>query len=88
MRRPAARPRPPLFLARAPYRRRRLEDVARILPLVGVLAFILPVLWSGRGGMRSLSADVAWYFLIWLALVGGAAVLSRALTTAHASDQD
>ena len=33
------RPRAPLFLARAVYRKRRLRDAARLLPLVG--AFLL-----------------------------------------------
>lgn len=36
------------FLARRAYRRRRLMDVARLLPVLGAAGFILPVLMAGR----------------------------------------
>lgn len=38
----------PLFLARADYRRRRLRDAARLLPVVGALLMLLPLLWQGQ----------------------------------------
>ncbi len=38
------KPKRPLFLARAPYRRRRLRDAARLLPVVGGFLLLLPLL--------------------------------------------
>ena len=43
------RPRQPLFLARATYRRRRLRDAARLLPVVGVFLLAQPLLWPQGG---------------------------------------
>lgn len=36
---------PPVFLERQSYRRRRLMDAARLLPLLGALIFAVPLLW-------------------------------------------
>jgi hypothetical protein len=68
------RPRRPMFLARIPYRRRRLRDAARLLPVFGAFLLILPVLWSPPGegpdqGQRSMSGDVVYFFVIWGLLV-------------------
>ena len=38
-------PTPPKFLARSSYRRRRIIDAARILPVLGLFIFLIPVLW-------------------------------------------
>ena len=50
----------PLFLERASFRRRRLGDVARILPVVAALAIFVPVWWMPRlvsfgGGWETLT---------------------------------
>ena len=67
------RPRQPLFLARAVYRKRRLRDAARMLPIFGLLALQLPMLWPAWG--------YAWVyvFAIWFGLIVLAAFLARAL---------
>ena len=73
-------PRRPVFLARSPYRRRRLRDAARLLPVLGAVLLILPALWSPPGqGLRRMSSDVGYFFLSWLALIAIAAAFSRGL---------
>lgn len=63
----------PLFLARGPYRRRRLRDAARILPFVGAVLFLMPLLWPGRGtGLNGL-----YMLAVWLGLVAVAAILAH-----------
>lgn len=73
----------PLFLARRSYRRRRMMDGARMLPLLGAVLFLLPALWSpaespapdtGRGGI--------YLFVVWAGLVAAALGLARGLAPA------
>lgn len=68
-----ARPKPQVFLARASYRRRRLRDAARLLPVVGVLLLLLPMLWVPEAELRLTSGDVLYFFGVWLILIGAAA---------------
>ncbi len=76
-----ARPKGLTFLAREGYRRRRLVDTARILPVVGGLMFLAPILWEA-GGPIALSTRVILLFTVWLALVVAAAALAPALRRA------
>ena len=81
------RPRRPMFLARAPYRRRRLRDAARLLPVFGAFLLILPVLWSPPAeGQRSMSGDVVYFFVIWGLLVVVAAAFAPGLSAGDAPD--
>jgi peptidoglycan/LPS O-acetylase OafA/YrhL len=74
------RPRPPLFLARAPYRRRRLRDAARLLPILGLFLLLLPLLWT-HGDRTSLrSGDVIYFFLVWVGLIVVAAGFAPGLS--------
>lgn len=74
-------PRAPLFLERQSYRRRRLMDAGRILPVAGFLLVLLPALWtSGRGGHTA--GEAIYLFGLWLALILAAALLSRPLRAA------
>ena len=70
--------REPLFLARQNYRRRRISDAARLLPFLGGILFMQPLLASGQGG----NGTVGWLvyvFMMWLLLIIIAAILSRNL---------
>ena len=67
----------PLFLARESYRRRRLMDAARVLPVLGVLMFLVPVLWGG--GSRTTSA-MLYLFAVWALLILAALGIARALS--------
>jgi peptidoglycan/LPS O-acetylase OafA/YrhL len=74
-----ARPKPPLFLARASYRRRRLRDAARLLPIVGVFLLLLPTLWVPDGKIHLTAADIIYFFGVWLVLIILAAAFARGL---------
>jgi hypothetical protein len=79
-------PRPPLFLARQSYRRRRLIDATRLLPIVGVFLFLLPILWQPA---ETPKPDTAWggvyLFSVWIFLIVAAAVLSLILARGEES---
>ena len=81
------RPQRPLFLARPSYRRRRLRDAARLLPVFGLLFLVLPLLWSAPGaGPRDTGGDVVYLFAIWALLVAFAAAFAPGLSAS--ADQD
>lgn len=69
-------PNRPLFLARAVYRRRRLRDAARLLPVLGLLLLILPALGREIGAH---ARDAIYLFTVWGGLIGAAAVLAPGL---------
>ena len=77
------RPRPPLFLARAVYRKRRLRDAARLLPLLGFFLLALPMLWQPETAEGS-GHDWTYVFVIWIFLIGLAAYLAPGLAQADA----
>ena len=60
---------------------RRLEDALKLWPLLGIILFFVPVLWT-RGVQSNVSAMV-FLFVLWALLLIGAAALSRAYTDAH-----
>ncbi len=70
------RPGRPLFVARTGYRRRRVMDAARVLPILGAFLFFLPLLWAGdsKTGM-----GVIYLFAVWAGLILAAFGLSRFL---------
>ncbi|MCU0825858.1 MAG: hypothetical protein MUE52_00260 [Tabrizicola sp.] len=82
-----ARPKsPPVFLGRTLYRRRRLRDAARLLPVVGVLLLLLPLLWVSDVEVRLGSGEVVYFFVVWLALIGLAAAFAPGLTRGDKAD--
>jgi hypothetical protein len=74
------RPKPPLFLERDSYRRRRMADAARLVPVVGALLFLVPLLWAPA---ETAAADTVpgglYIFLVWAGLILAALLLSRRL---------
>ena len=77
------RPRAPLFLPRPDYRRRRLVDAARLLPVFGGFLVLLPILWAPTAtGARDTALDGIYLFVIWAVLVGLAAWLAPGLADA------
>ena len=69
--------RQPLFLARDSYRKRRLRDGARVLPIFGLILFLLPLMWPAVPQM--VLAHWAFVFALWVALIGLAAILASGL---------
>ena len=76
-------PERPLFLERASFRRRRLGDAARVLPVLAAITVLLPVWWlpvafSFATGMLAL-------FGFWAVLILSVRLLHRALIRADAA---
>lgn len=69
----------PVFLARRNYRRRRLADAARLLPLAGGLLFCLPLLWRGTEPSGSTVVAMIYVFVLWAALIAISAMITRHL---------
>ncbi len=82
-----ARPAKPLFLPRPSYRRRRLRDAARLLPVFAILFLTLPLLWQAPGaGPRDTGADVIYFFGIWVLLILVAASFAPGLSASAEQD--
>ena len=72
--RPDPPPRPPgrpgLFLARDSYRQRRLRDAARMLPVLGFVLWLIPLMWRrDPGDAGGMAAAVAFVFAAWVLLI-------------------
>lgn len=79
----AKRDRTPMFLARRAYRRRRLIDAARLLPVFAGFLVLVPLLWDdGTGGAPVMAQHAAYLFVIWALFVLIAAALAVALRPA------
>jgi len=68
----------PVFVERRTYRRRRMADAARMLPVLAGLLFCLPLLWSVDGPPRTTSS-MFYLFAIWVLLCLVSAMISRRL---------
>jgi len=67
---------PAVFLERQTYRRRRLMDAARLMPVLGALLFAVPLLWPAAddpGGAQPMptSGAILYIFTVWAALILG-----------------
>ncbi|WP_299041078.1 hypothetical protein [uncultured Tateyamaria sp.] len=66
---------PTLFLEKRSYRRRRMMDALRLLPIAGILLWILPVFWpNGQDGPAApapvaMSSAVTYVFIVWAVLI-------------------
>ena len=79
----AKRDRTPTFLARRAYRRRRVIDAARLLPVFAGFLVLVPLLWDdGAGGAPVMAGHAAYIFVIWALFVAAAAGLAVALRPA------
>lgn len=80
--------RAPLFLARRAYRRRRLIDAVRLLPLLGMFLFFIPILWTPQDTMAADTGFCGVYlFVVWMALIITTAILSRVLDRDENADE-
>ena len=80
-----ARPPEPVFLERQSYRRRRVGDGAKFLPLLGLVLFLLPILWSHEA---TTAGGIVFLFTVWAGLIAVVAVLSRFLAKAEPLPDD
>lgn len=79
-----ARPGPSEFLERSVYRRRRLLDAVKLLPILGLLVFLVPALILGESA-GSTATRLIYFFFCWAGLIACCALLVRALTTGKES---
>lgn len=80
--------RSPLFLERQSYRRRRLIDLIRMVPIIGALLWGIPLLWrhaNDATGIRTSDA-IIYIFGCWLFLVLTSFVLARVLKRSGIED--
>ena len=66
----------PVFLARATYRRRRLADVAALMPVLASVLLMLPALWAENSRT---AAAMIYVFSVWALLIFAMALISRRL---------
>ncbi len=70
-----------LFLERRTYRRNRLQDAARLLPVLGMILFLGPVfIIGGEGQGTGLAGWLVYLFVAWLGLIVVTLLVGRALT--------
>lgn len=81
---PPKPPQPPLFLGRAVYRRNRIADAARLLPILGAILLLFPnLILSDEVTAKGATAPwLVYFFAAWLFLIGMAFLLARKLTAA------
>lgn len=71
---------PTTFLARQAYRRQRLMDAARILPILGAILVFLPMIWVSEEAPWSMGHAIVYFFGLWAGLVAISAILARLLS--------
>ncbi|MCB1347701.1 MAG: hypothetical protein KDK11_03300 [Maritimibacter sp.] len=77
-------PRAPVFLARETYRRRRLIDALRLLPVIGVVMFLSPLV-GGAGYVRATAVSGVFIFAGWFLLIVATWGLGRLLARSPGS---
>ena len=79
-----------LFLTRRTYRRNRLQDAARLLPVLGLILFFGPVFIIDDASLETGTTLADWLvycFVVWLGLIAVTMLVSRALTEPEASTE-
>jgi len=77
-----------VFLERRTYRKNRLQDAARLLPVLGMILFFGPVFISGDAGGEAGTSMADWLvycFVVWVVLIAVTALVNRALAANDAS---
>lgn len=70
-----------LFLERRTYRRNRMQDAARLLPVLGLILIFGPIFIrdDAAGEALTLSGGLVYYLVIWAGLIVLAALVNRSL---------
>lgn len=76
------------FLDHKSYRQKRLTDASKLLPIVGMLAFILPpiYLFSPLDVQLSPGSTAIFLFVVWIVLILCAAVLAPLMQSRSNTD--
>ena len=76
-----------LFLERRTYRLNRLQDAARLLPVLGLVLIFGPIFIRGpEADAVDLSGTLVYYFVIWAGLIALTAFVSGALSRMQGID--
>lgn len=68
-----------VFLERRAYHKRRMRDLARAVPIFGVVLWGIPLLWrQGEDGAANSNALI-YIFAVWIVLIALAVIVSRAV---------
>jgi hypothetical protein len=63
----------PIFLERRSYRQRRMMDAVRLLPILGLVLWMVPLIWprpdAGGDGGVAMSTALRYLFGVWALLV-------------------
>ncbi|WP_018000187.1 hypothetical protein [Paracoccus sp. N5] len=79
--------RPPrLFLGRAAYRRRRLAEATRLVPVLLAALVLIPPIWLPQH--FSYARGAVWLAVAWALAILATAALHRALGRPSAEDED
>lgn len=79
----------PMFLARESFRRRRLMDMARVLPFIGFVAVLLPLFWPApEETAPATQNEMLYLFAVWVVLIISAAGIALRLTAAMDREQE
>ncbi|MEP5153413.1 hypothetical protein [Planktotalea sp.] len=75
-----------LFLERRGYIQRRVIDGAKLLPIIGLVLFMVPLIWPRRGDSDAVitSSSSIYIFMIWLGLIVFGAFLANRITASGA----
>jgi hypothetical protein len=67
----------PLFLERRSYRARRAMDAVRFWPVIGVVLWMMPLLWPGaeEADPVPMSEALIYLFGVWIVLILGSCAL-------------
>lgn len=80
---------PPIFLERRSYRRRRMWDAVRMLPFLGAVLWMVPLLWplpdGAEGEGVATSSALLYLFAVWIFLTFVARLLWRSTSQAATS---
>lgn len=79
---------PGVFLDRRIYRRRRLVDALRALPVVALVLFVVPMLITQAGAPVQTAPRLAYIIVAWAALILCVAMLNRRLFHGASSDPE
>ncbi|WP_238367396.1 hypothetical protein [Mesobacterium pallidum] len=82
---PPREPAGPVFLHTRHYRQRRLVDAIRLLPVLALALFLLPLLWP-RGEVAD-SRAIVYLFASWTVLILLSALLSHRLRSSRDSEE-
>ena len=77
----------PLFLQQSTYRQRRLRDAIKLLPLLAVVLWMVPLAWPQVGGAERLGSEgLIYLFGVWICIIAIGAILTRRLRERDAPD--